>query len=85
MKKNVKLTGLALTLMLLSSCGSSSFQKKQAEKLNTSALSDPSWVTMIKDTWYTVEEGRFYGRGQRFDSQDMYSRALRVGETRKER
>lgn len=75
----MKLIVLALSVMLLPSCGLKDWQKDVNEELNRSALYDPITVTLIPGLNYSFVEGNLKGTGQKYHSDYSYRRALIIG------
>ena len=70
---------LALTVLLLQSCGLNNSEKDAIESVNKSALYDPPTITLSPGVEYQFNEGTITGDGQRFHSQYSYQRALIIG------
>jgi len=66
---------LALLLLPLTSCASTSLSKGKSASLNRSALFDPPVITLEKGVAYPFREGNLTGSGQTFVSGYTYLRS----------
>jgi hypothetical protein len=71
---------LLLAATLTTSCGWKPSSSDAADAVNTSALYDPSVITLTKGKTYQFEEGQVVGRGQKFHSHYRYLRAITIGQ-----